>query len=152
MSADRSLISDYEKLLAKSKQLLILQSAQSIVHWDMETKMPPRGIGLRSQQLALLSQIEHRIVTDPEIGALLEKIKKHPDHDSLNELQKRNLYLTKKQYDEQTKLPETLVVETARQQAIAIDVWKKAKLAKNFPMFKPELEKLFDLKRQQIFS
>jgi len=148
MSADRSLISDYEKLLAKSKQLLILQSAQSIVHWDMETKMPPRGIGLRSQQLALLSQIEHRIVTDPEIGALLEKIKKHPDHDALNELQKRNIYLTKKQYDEQTKLPETLVVETARQQAIAIDVWKKAKLAKDFSMFKLELEKLFDLKRQ----
>ncbi len=140
--------SDYEKLLAKFKQILILQSTKSIVEWDMETKMPPRGIGLRSQQLALLSQVEHRMITDPEIGVLLEGIKNHPGYEAMDELQKRNVYLARKQYDEQTKLPETLVVETARQQAIAIDTWKKAKLAKDFSMFKPELEKLFDLKRK----
>ena len=148
MEFDQSLSSDYEKLLAKAKQILILQSAQSIVHWDMETKMPPKGIELRSQQLALLSQMEHRMITDPEIGVLLGKIEKHLNYEAMNELQRRNVYLAKKQYDEETKLPETLVVETARQQAIAVDIWKKAKLAKDFSMFKPELEKLFDLKRK----
>jgi len=148
MGPDQSLISDYEKLLAKFKQILILQSAQSIVHWDMETKMPPKGIDLRSQQLALLSQIEHRMITDSEIGALLARIEKHSDYQTMDELQRRNIYLARKQYDEQTKLPEALVVETARQQAIAVDVWKKAKAARNFSMFKPELEKLFDLKRK----
>jgi len=148
MGPDQSLISDYEKLLAKFKQILILQSTQSIVHWDMETKMPPKGIGLRSQQLALLSQIEHRMITDSEIGALLEGIEKHSDYEGMDELQRRNIYLERKQYDEQTKLPEALVVETARQQAIAVDIWKKAKAAKDFSMFKPELEKLFDLKRK----
>jgi len=114
----------------------------------METKMPPRGINLRSQQLAMLSQIEHRMSTNPEIETLLSKIERHPDYDTLNELQKRNVYLIRKHYDEQTKLPEELVVETARQQAIAIDVWKKAKAAKNFSMFKPELEKLLELKKK----
>jgi len=148
MVANQSLASDYEKLLAKSKQISILQSTKSIVEWDMETKMPPKGISLRSQQLALLSQIEHRMVTDPEIGALLGGIEKHPSYKAMDELQRRNVYLAKKQYDEQTKLPEKLVVETARQQAISIDTWKKAKLAKDFSMFKPELEKLFDLKRE----
>jgi len=148
MVTNQSLASDYEKLLGKLKQISILQSTKSIVEWDMETKMPPKGIGLRSQQLALLSQIEHRMITDPEIGLLLEGIKNHPGYEALDELQKRNVYLAKKQYDEQTKLPETLVVETARQQAIAIDTWKKAKPAKDFSMFKPELEKLFDLKRK----
>ena len=142
------LTSSYEKLLAKARDVFILAWTESLVSWDMETKMPPRGIALRSEQLAQLSQIGHKMITDPEVGVLLEKIQKHPDYETMNELQKRNVYLIKKTYDEQTKLPEKLVVETAKQQAIAIDTWKKAKAAKNYSMFKPELEKLFELKRQ----
>jgi len=143
-----TLKSSYDKLMAKARDIIVLGSVESIVHWDMETKMPPKAINLRSQQLALLSQIAHRMSTDPEIETLLSKIEKHPDYDTLNELQKRNVYLIRKHYDEQTKLPEKLVVETARQQAITIDVWKKAKAAKNFAMFKPELEKLLELRKE----
>ncbi|MFQ6073789.1 MAG: carboxypeptidase M32 [Candidatus Bathyarchaeia archaeon] len=146
--AAEPLASFYDKLMAKAKEITILQTVESLVHWDMETKMPPRGIHLRSQQLAMLRQIRHRMSTNPEIGTLLSKIEKHPDYDALDELQKRNVYLIRKHYDEQTKLPEELVVETARQQAITIDVWKKAKAAKNFSMFKPELEKLLELRRK----
>jgi len=143
-----SLISSYKKLLEKVKDMFILQSATSIIHWDMETMMPPRAIKLRSQQLALLSRIEHKTSTNPEIGKLLEEIMKHSEYDRLNTVQKRNVYLIKKNYDEQTKLPEDLVAETAKQEAITVDVWKKAKATKDFSMFKPELEKLVDLKKK----
>ena len=138
----------YDKLMAKAKDIIVLGSVESLVGWDMETKMPPKAINLRSQQLGMLSQVVHRMITDPEIEVVLSKIEKHPDYEGLSELQKRNIYLIRKNYDEQTKLPEKLVVETARQQAIAIDIWKKAKAAKNFAMFKPELEKLLNLRRQ----
>jgi carboxypeptidase Taq len=140
--------SDYDKLMAKIKDIIVLGAVQSIVHWDMETKMPPRGINLRSQQLALLSQIDHRMTTDPEIEKILSSIEKHPGYSGLSELQRRNVYLIRKNYDEQTKLPERLVVETARQQALTIDVWKKAKAAKDYGMFKPELEKLLKLRME----
>jgi len=136
------LFSSYKKLMEKVKYLIILQSVEAIVHWDMETMMPPKAIKLRSQQLALLSRIEHKMSTDPEIGTLLEGIMRHPGYDKLDYVQKRNVYLIKKQYDEQTKLPEELVAEIARQEAITVDVWKKAKAAKNFSMFRPELENL----------
>jgi carboxypeptidase Taq len=144
----KTLLSSYKKLLEKTKNNITLNSAASILHWDMETKMPPRGIKLRSLQLALLSRIGHKMSTDPEIGRLLEETMKHPEYGSLDPVHKRNLYLIKKHYDEQTKLPEELVVETSKQQAITIDTWKKAKAAKNFSKFKPELEKLFSLRRQ----
>jgi carboxypeptidase Taq len=140
--------SDYDSLMARAKDTIVLGSVASIVNWDMETKMPPRGINLRSQQLGMLSQIDHRMSTDPEIEKLLLRVEKHSYYGSLTELQKRNLYLIRKNYDEQTKLPERLVVETARQQALAIDVWKKAKAAKNYGMFKPELEKLLKLRME----
>jgi carboxypeptidase Taq len=143
-----TLKSNYDTLLAKNKEVVILATARSIIYWDMETKMPPKGIEMRSQQLAMLSQIIHRMSTDPEIEKILSNIEKHQDYDALNEVQKRNVYLARKQYDEQTKLPEKLVVELARQEAITIDIWKKAKAAKKFPMFKPELEKLLELTKE----
>jgi carboxypeptidase Taq len=138
----------YKKLMDKAKDLLVFQSVEYIINWDMETVMPPKAIGLRSQQLALLSRIEHKMSTDPEIGTLLNSILRHPNYDDLDEIQKRNVHLIKKQYDEQTKLPEDLVAEIAKQRTITVDVWKKAKAAKNFSMFRPELEKLVDLEKK----
>jgi len=139
---------EYKRLMEKTKEFIVFRSAEAIVQWDMETKMPPKGIGLRSQQLALLSLIGHKMSTDPEIGALLEKVTKPKEYEKLDTLQKRNVYLIKKQYDEETKLPEKLVVDIAKQRAISVDTWKKAKAAKNFAMFRPELEKLVDLQKQ----
>lgn len=143
-----TIISSYKKLLEKTKDMATFGTAAAILHWDMETKMPPKGIKMRSLQLAMLSKIGHKMSTDPEIGRLIQEIMKHSDYGNLDELQKRNLYLIKKSYDEQTKLPEKLVVETSKQQAITIDTWKKAKATKDYGKFKPELQKLFDLKKQ----
>jgi carboxypeptidase Taq len=142
------LISSYKKLLEKTKNITILNSAAAILHWDMETMMPPKGIKLRSLQMSMLSRIGHQMSTDPEIGRLLKEITKHPKYDELDAVHKRNLYLIKKNYDEQTKLPEELVAETSKQETITIDTWKKAKAAKDFLKFKPELEKLVNLKKQ----
>jgi carboxypeptidase Taq len=148
MKMAETLTSDYKKLMEKVKRMFVLGSAASIVHWDMETKMPPKGIKLRSEQLALLSRVGHKMSTDPEIGSLIEKIMKHAGYDELSGIQKRNVYLIKKHYDEQTKLPEELVAEIAKQQAITVDVWKKAKAAKDFYKFKPELEKMVELRKK----
>ncbi|MCW4046565.1 MAG: carboxypeptidase M32 [Candidatus Bathyarchaeota archaeon] len=138
----------YEQLMARAKDLIVLQSAEALVHWDMETMMPPRAVSLRSEQLALLSRISHKMSTDPEIGHLLQAITGSPEFESLGEVEKRNIHLIKKNYEEQTALPEKLVSETAKQQAITVNTWKKAKAAKRFDILKPELEKLLDLSRQ----
>lgn len=143
-----NLNSNYKRLMEKTKELIVFMSSEAILQWDMETKMPPKAIDLRSQQLALLSGIQHRMETDSEIGTLLKNIESHPDFGKLNAVQKRNVYLIRKNYDEQTKLPEKLVVEMAKQHAIAIDAWKKAKAAKNFAMFRPELEKNIELAKE----
>jgi carboxypeptidase Taq len=63
-------------------------------------------------------------------------------------VEKRNVYLTKKNYDEQTALPEKLVSEIAKQQALTVNIWKKAKAAKNFAILEPELERLVALAKQ----
>ena len=140
--------SAYKSLLNRTKDLVILQSAEAIIHWDMETMMPPKAVEQRSQQLALLSSISHKMSTAPEIGQLLNAILTNPQHDTLSEVEKRNVYLVKKNHDEQTALPEKLVAEIARQQALTVNTWKKAKKAKTFATLKPELEKLVELSKQ----
>jgi carboxypeptidase Taq len=142
----RPIIPSYKKLMEKMKEISIFHSAVAILHWDMETMMPPKAITLRSLQLALLSHIGHKMSTDPQIGRLLEETRKHPEYSKLDPVQKRNLYLITKYYNEQTKLPEALVAETSKQKALTVDTWKKAKAIKDFSAFKPELEKLFKLR------
>lgn len=132
----------------RTKDLIVLSSVKAIIHWDMETKMPPKALEQRSQQLALLSRIRHKMSTAQEIGTLLSTICTSPQYDALGELEKRNIYLIKKNYEEQTALPQKLVAEIAKQQAITVNAWKKAKKAKNFAAFQPELEKLVALSKQ----
>jgi len=122
----------YKKLLAEAKDLIVLQSAEGIIHWDMETMMPPRAVQLRSEQLALLSSIKHKMSTKKETGKLLNAILASPRYDTLSSIEKRNVQLIKKNYDEQNALPEKLVAEIAKQQAITVNTWKKAKATKNF--------------------
>jgi carboxypeptidase Taq len=138
----------YKKLLERNKNLIVLGSAEAIVNWDMETMMPPKAVELRSEQLAILSQIHHKMSTASPTGKLLSTILKDPQYDSLSEPEKRNVKLIKKNYDEQTKLPTKLVTAITKQQTITVNTWKKAKATKNFAIYKPELEKLFKLNKQ----
>ena len=140
--------SSYNELLSKTKDSIVLGTAVGIIHWDMETMMPPGAIDQRSEQLALLSRLNHQLATDPEIGKLLKTIQISPKFEELNQTQKRNIYLINKSYLEQTSLPEKLVAGLAKQEALTVNVWKKAKAQKNFSIFKPDLQKLFDLNKQ----
>jgi carboxypeptidase Taq len=141
-------LKNYDSLMDKVKEVIILNTAGGVIHWDMETKMPPKGIELRSLQLALLSKIEHGMMLDTQISKLLDKVKEDSTFNSLNEIQRRNVYLFKRLHDEAACLPETLVSEMAKQEAIATDVWKKAKATNNYLSFQPELKKLLELKKK----
>ena len=135
----------YNSLLERSKELTVLMSAGSMLGWDMQTKMPPRGLELKSQQLALLQKIGHQMLTSPELGKTLESIEKHKDYEDLTQVQKRNVYLARMTYDEAVKLPERLVVEMAKQRTIGTGVWRKAKATNDWKLFQPELEKIKEL-------
>ncbi|MCW4000311.1 MAG: carboxypeptidase M32 [Candidatus Bathyarchaeota archaeon] len=140
--------SAYRSLLGKTKDAAVLSTAEGIINWDMETMMPPRAVPQRSEQLALLSRIHHKLGTDPQIGKLLADIKASPENQKMGEVEKRNLYLIDKSFREQTALPEKLVGELAMQQAVTVNTWKKAKAKKDFSLFKTDLEKLLDLSKQ----
>ena len=67
----------------------------SVLNWDMETHMPKNGHKFRAQQLSTLTKIAYDLATDNKYGTLLEKLLVD---DSLNNDQKRNVYLSNKAF------------------------------------------------------
>lgn len=138
----------YDQLMARYKQLMVIRVASGILNWDLETKIPPKGVEQRSEQLALLDVIAHRELVDPKVNELLGSIEKGLSKSKFDDVQKRNVQLMRKYYDEEAKLPDELVSEMSRQAAITVNVWKKAKAAKNYSMYKPDLQKTIELKKK----
>ena len=134
--------------MLKYRDLSIFGSALSIFLWDTRTKVPPGAAGLRSQQICLFSQLETNMANDPEIRYLLENVVKEKTYRSFNELQKRNIYLIKNRYIKRIQSPLGLNSEIEKQKIVSYEAWKKAKASKDFGVFKPELRKLFELKKQ----
>ncbi|MBY8997971.1 MAG: carboxypeptidase M32 [Candidatus Thorarchaeota archaeon] len=137
----------YDDLMNRMKEYLLLYSAAGVVQWDYETYMPPKGLMLRSEQLAVIHQILHRMGTDPEIGKLLGKAEKNSK--KLNEVQNRNVFMVRREYDKETKIPEDLVARIAKQTPISLETWKKAKATSDWKLFEPELQKTLDLGRER---
>ncbi len=136
----------YANLMERSKDMFVLGTATSILHWDMETKMPPKGLGMRAEQLSALELLVHKKMTDPEIARLLDACES--DLGTFDMVQKRNIHLMRKGYNESAKLPDALVAETAKHQTICNGSWKRAKAAKDFKMFRDDLAKMIDLRKQ----
>jgi carboxypeptidase Taq len=134
--------------MTKYRDLSIFDSALSIFLWDTRTKVPPGAIGLRGQQMGLFSHLETKMANDPEIHSLLEDVVREKVYRSLNEVQRRNIYLFKKRYCRDIPFPEILDSEIEKQKLISYNAWKKAIVKKDFGVLKPELKKLFALKKQ----
>ncbi|MCK4567818.1 MAG: hypothetical protein KAU48_10980, partial [Candidatus Thorarchaeota archaeon] len=135
----------YEKLVANVKSIIQFRTAMSIVNWDLQTQMPPKGLQQRSEQLAVMSKILHNMSTHSEIGALLTTLENKQN--SLDDIQKREVELIRRNWNRRVKIPDDLVVAEVKQITIATASWKKAKATNDWNLFEPELEKLLEMSR-----
>src|SRR4051794_25668951 len=131
----------YEELIASIKETGVLRSTMSVLGWDQRTKMPPGGVDLRSQQLALLARLVHERSTEPRIGELLAQCEADKDltadpHSDAS----ANLRELRRAYDRATKLPGDLVEENARTHAVAEHHWEEARAKSDFSLFQPWLD------------
>lgn len=141
---------DHHSLYAQYRNHLVrladVRHSAAVLHWDMETYMPPKGARFRGQQLATLSGIAHEMFTDPGFGELLEKLLANGQ---LSWEEKRNVEETKHDYDRDKKLSKAFVERLTRTTSEAFQAWHKAKTESHFPTFAPLLEKIVDLKLEQ---
>ncbi len=140
---------DYQQLLGKVQRVIRLASVKALLGWDLDTFMPPGAIDQRSEQFELLQGLMHEWETEPQIGRLLSSINGSPNYNQLNAYSRRNVQLIQRHYERQNKLPAALVKAIAKQKTLGNQIWKQAKHARNFQLFRPTLENLVDLTLQK---
>ncbi len=139
----------YEKLIKRSREHSLLGSCSALLNWDENTYMPSGGAGHRANQMGLLAGLHHERATDPKIGELLAMVEGSglvTDADSPAAVNVREL---RRSYDRRTRLPRALVEELAHTTSLAQPEWVSSRAASDFSRFRPWLEKLVALKRDE---
>lgn len=139
----------YDELINDMRDVFILENVERMIDWDFETYMPTGGGKQRSKEMALMAGLVHDRYTSPTIVELIRRIKSDPEYNTLSFIEKRNVHLVEKKYNEETRVPKDLVEKIAEQKAISIQAWKKAKEKKNYSIFKPELDKTLKLAKER---
>jgi len=146
-----------EKLKELTKDVVLLEHAIATLSWDQETYMPPKAIGEKGEQLALLQGILHDKITSPEIGKLLNDLgadDKNPAGKFESKIQTDSAYIkeTYRQYKIQTRLSQKLVKELALETSLSKAAWIEAREKSDFSLFRPHLEKVLNLTKQKAES
>lgn len=131
-----------KRLVELDRERTLFTHIGAVLGWDQETYIPPRGIEERAEQLALIEGLAHEKAVHPEIGELLGALEAEQ---GLGDTEKAYLRVARREYDKETKLPSSLVIEMARQRSLSQAAWVQAKKQKNFARFAPHLRTMIDL-------
>ena len=132
-----------EKLYALQAKLAAFNHATAVLYYDGATTAP-KGTGAnRAQTMAVLSGEIYKLSTGKDTVELLEFLDENKAQ--LEEKEQRMVYLMLKGIRQMEKIPFDKYVELQQLISEADDVWHTAKDEDNFEMFRPYLEKMFEM-------
>ena len=139
--------SSLPELYRRLEEIHHLRSIDELLGWDMQTKMPPKGIEGRAAQRQVLARLAHQKNTDPEYIELVDRLA--GQQDTLAEADRVNVREVKRRLDRARKLPTDFVAEVAGLEASTFAAWVDARAADSFAAVAPALERLVELRRQE---
>ncbi|MDA1014043.1 MAG: carboxypeptidase M32 [Planctomycetota bacterium] len=140
--------SQYEELTRQLVQISLLGSCGSVLGWDEQTMMPPKGAEHRANQSSLLAGMVHERSTDSRLGELLNDLEQSGEYAD-ERPESANVRDARRRFDRATKLPRKLVEEMSRVSTLAQHAWVEARKKSDFSHFQPWLEKTVALKREE---
>lgn len=140
-------VSAYENLCGVDRDAAPLHHAASILGWDQEVNMPPKGLAQRSAALASLAGELHRRYCQPQIAEWLSDCESDPF--SKGSVEAANVSLWRESYDRRTKFPGEFVEEKSRTSSEAKAAWAEARKKSDFSLFAPLLKRQVDIARRE---
>lgn len=140
--------SAYESLLTELREIFVLQSINAVLGWDEQVMMPPGGGEHRANQASLIARLSHERITSPRTGEILAAAEAITPKDGFDD-QSVNVRETRRAYDRATKLPASLVEEMTKTEVLSQQAWMEARRKSDFAAFRPWLDKVLTLKRQE---
>jgi carboxypeptidase Taq len=139
----------YNRLCNHARELAMLSATQALLGWDERTKLPPAAGPYRAEQISYLAGFIHKKLTAPEVGEWIKELLGSPLASDPHSDTGADIVNLKRDYDRKTKLPQSLVEELAKLEVIGQQTWVEARKANDFARFRPLLERIIELKREQ---
>ena len=136
----------YNQYVAVMQKAADFNNAAAVLGWDQEVFMPPKGFEFRGKQIATLTAHAHELVTSTSFGALLQDL---VGTNGLSEDEMANVQLSYEDYQKNTKLSSDFVEKLSTQTSKCYATWIEARRKNDFKVFKPSLQEMIVLKRQQ---
>lgn len=133
----------HQPLFARMQELRDLACVIGLATWDQETYLPRKGDAARASQLATLQGLYHERLVDPRLGDWLAAPEARTDDEAAM------VRVLKKERDRAAKIPGDLVKALAEAQSKGLSAWREARDQKDFQLFRPALERLVALRREQ---
>jgi len=137
----------FRELTGKIKQF---DEILGVVYWDMRTGAPRKGVPQRSEAVGALSAEAFKLATSDEMGELLAQLGTPERLAGMDDINRRLVTETRKDYERNRKLPPELYREYVVLTSQAESAWEEAKERDDFAGFVPYLERIIDFNRQFI--
>jgi len=125
-----------------------LDNAAALLEWDQLVMMPPAGAEGRSHQYATLQKIGHEKFVDEAVGRLIEDLSAEYADAPAADDDAALLRVARRLYARRTRLPAALVEAMSQATSYGQEVWARARSNNDFEAFRPDMERIFDVKRQ----
>ncbi len=139
----------YRQLCDQARAARMIETIGHLLDWDERTQLPPAAGAYRADQIAYIVGLHHQKQTDPRVGHGLAELVDSPLAADPYSDSGAIIRLLKRDYDKKTRLPQKLVEELARTSVLGQQTWVTARRDNDFASFRPQLEKIIDLKRQE---
>ncbi|MBO8163221.1 MAG: carboxypeptidase M32 [Brevibacillus sp.] len=132
------------------KKLMSYQQAISLLHWDMRTQAPRRGMGARAELISTLAAEKFALSTAAQFGEYLEELSEPSVFATLDPITQGTVTECKKEYERSRKLPPDKYKEFVLLTNQAETIWAEAREKNDFALFRPYLERIVKAKLEFI--
>jgi carboxypeptidase Taq len=139
---------NYKALVARCAEIGHIGGAISVLYYDQQCFMPPKGAGARGEQLAILSKLSHEMFVADETRRLLEGAEAEAAGSPEDSDEAATVRAVRRDFDKATKLPTDLIMEMTRARVEGNEIWVEARKESDWKKFSPALTRLLDLTRR----
>ena len=139
----------YQWLVQHSRETAYFISMGHVLGWDQRTQIPSKGHAHRHNQFAVLAKWIHARATDTQVGENLVRVEGSALVQDPDTVAAVNVREWRRDYDRATKIPQELAVALAKATAGGETAWEQARPKNDWETFKPYLERVVALKREE---
>jgi carboxypeptidase Taq len=139
-----------DELRTRMAELIDLRSASSLLEWDQQTMMPPRGAGNRAESLATLERIGHAMFTSAETGRLIDAAADELDGAPEESDDASLIRVLRRRWEKARRVPAALAADLARAASFGHNAWIAARENSDYAAFAPYLKRNLELARRYV--